>query len=192
MLRTPFVRGLAALALVHSSIALQSGLDSSQLSAIQARAIGPAGMSGRVAAIEALRSDPRVIYVGAATGGLWKTEDEALTWEPLFDDQDVASIGAIAVHPLYEDIVWVGTGEGNPRNSSSVGKGLFRSLDGGATWTHLGLRAHREDPPRAPASDRPRRRVDRGARNDVGRKPRARRLQDDRRWRDVRARAVRR
>lgn len=125
----------------------QEAFDPERLGALEARSIGPAGMSGRVAAIEVLTEDPRVMYVGAATGGLWKTEDEGLTWRTLFDDQDVASIGAVAVHPRARDTVWIGTGEGNPRNSSSVGRGVYRSLDGGETWTHLGLE-HTEKIPR--------------------------------------------
>ncbi|MCP3915386.1 MAG: hypothetical protein GY711_07510 [bacterium] len=107
--------------------------------ALAARSIGPAGMSGRVAAIDVVHANPNVIYVGAATGGLWKTTDGGLGWTPLFDDQPVASIGAVAIHQVSPEIVWVGSGEGNPRNSSSVGRGVWRTLDAGATWTRLGL-----------------------------------------------------
>lgn len=106
---------------------------------IEARSIGPAGMSGRIAAIDALESDPNVIYVGAATGGVWKSTNGGTTWTPIFDDQRVSGIGAIAIHQAYPDIVWVGTGEGNPRNSAGVGAGIYRSMDGGATWQLLGL-----------------------------------------------------
>ena len=112
-------------------------LDVSLLAGLRARSIGPAGMSGRVAAVDALVSDPDVIYVGAATGGLWRSRNAGLTWESLFDDQPVASIGAVAIDQARPDIVWVGTGEGNPRNSSSVGRGVFRTLDGGHSWTQL-------------------------------------------------------
>ena len=107
--------------------------------AMSARSIGPAGMSGRVTAISGLESDPDTLYVGTATGGLWKTTDSGLTWEPLFDDQPVASIGAVTVFQRSPEVIWVGTGEGNPRNSSSVGNGAYRSRDGGRTWTHVGL-----------------------------------------------------
>jgi photosystem II stability/assembly factor-like uncharacterized protein len=100
-------------------------------SALTARSIGPAGMSGRVTAIQAVESDPSTIYVGTATGGLWKTTDDGLSWTTLFDEQPVASIGSIAIRQASPDVVWVGTGEGNPRNSASVGNGVFRSLDGG-------------------------------------------------------------
>ena len=115
------------------------GHDLSRFAGMAARSIGPAGMSGRVTAIDGVESSPETLYVGTATGGLWRTDDGALTWRALFDDQKVASIGAIAIHQKSPEIVWVGTGEGNPRNSASVGNGVYRTLDGGRTWTHLGL-----------------------------------------------------
>ena len=114
-------------------------LDPEQLAGMQARSIGPAGMSGRVVSIDAVPSDPKTIFVGAATGGLWRSRDKGLTWEPVFDDQSVASIGAVAVHPRWPELVWVGTGEANPRNSISVGNGIYLSRDGGDTFEHLGL-----------------------------------------------------
>jgi photosystem II stability/assembly factor-like uncharacterized protein len=114
-------------------------LDPDLLAGMKARSIGPAGMSGRVAAIDAVESNPDIIYVGAASGGVWKSTDAGLTWEPIFDDQPVASIGAIAIYQANPDIVWVGTGEANTRNSVSVGDGVYRSIDGGKTWTHVGL-----------------------------------------------------
>jgi len=129
---------LATLLLLISATA-RAAVDPSLLAGMEARSIGPAGMSGRVAAIDAVEADPDVVYVGAASGGVWKSTNGGLTWEPLFDDQPVASIGAIAVFQPNPDIVWVGTGEGNPRNSVSVGNGVYRSLDGGKTWAHLGL-----------------------------------------------------
>ena len=96
-------------------------------------------MSGRVAAIDAVESNPDIVYVGAATGGVWKSTNGALSFTPIFDDQPVAAIGAIAVFQPSPEIVWVGTGEGNVRNSMSVGNGIYRSTDGGTTWQHLGL-----------------------------------------------------
>jgi photosystem II stability/assembly factor-like uncharacterized protein len=109
------------------------------LAGMSARSIGPAGMSGRVAAIAAVESDPDTVYVGAASGGLWKSRNGGLTWKPIFDDQPLASIGAIAIFQAHPDILWVGTGEANTRNSVSVGNGVYKSLDGGQTWIHLGL-----------------------------------------------------
>ncbi len=115
--------------------------DTDYFARLEARSIGPAGMSGRVPAIDVVSSDPRIVWVGAASGGVWKSTDAGLTFEPVFDDQPVHSIGALAIDPSNPSVVWVGTGEGNPRNSTSVGKGVFRTLDGGKTWQHLGLDA---------------------------------------------------
>jgi len=103
------------------------------------RLIGPANMSGRIAAIAAVESDPDIIYVGSATGGLWKTVNGGITWAPIFDDQPASSIGAVALWPGNPNIVWVGTGEANPRNSVGVGRGVFKSTDGGKSWQALGL-----------------------------------------------------
>jgi photosystem II stability/assembly factor-like uncharacterized protein len=116
-------------------------IDASLLAGMRAREIGPAGMSGRIAALDAVVSQPEIVYAGAATGGLWKSTNHGLTWEPIFDDQPVASIGAVAIFQDSPDIIWVGTGEGNVRNSVSGGNGIYRSLDGGKTWKHLGLEA---------------------------------------------------
>ncbi len=106
---------------------------------MKARSIGPAGMSGRIGAIEAVVSDPNIIYIGAATGGVWKSTNGGITWKPIFDDQPTSSIGAVAVFQANPSIVWVGTGEGNPRNSVGVGNGIYKSLDAGDSWTFLGL-----------------------------------------------------
>lgn len=115
------------------------GFDSELFSGLRARSIGPAGMSGRITTIDAVEADPNVIFVGAATGGVWKSQNGGQTWEALFDEQRVLGIGAVAVFQANPNIVWVGTGEGNPRNSAGVGAGIYRSLDGGSTWTFLGL-----------------------------------------------------
>ena len=115
----------------------QAQVDPARFSSMAARSIGPAGMSGRVAAVDVVVSDPNIIYVGAATGGLWKSVDGGIAWKPIFDDQGTGSIGAIAINQANPDIVWVGTGEGNPRNSAGVGDGGYKTMDGGQTWTHL-------------------------------------------------------
>ena len=107
--------------------------------AIEVRHIGPGTMSGRVTAIAVPHNEPEVMFVGTASGGLWKSTSAGVTWEPIFDDQPTQSIGAVALSPLNPDLVWVGTGEGNPRNSHTSGRGLFRSLDGGASWDFMGL-----------------------------------------------------
>jgi photosystem II stability/assembly factor-like uncharacterized protein len=120
-------------------LTLHAQVDPELLAGMKARAIGPASMSGRVAAIDAVHANPDIVYVGAATGGVWKSTDGALSFTPIFDDQPVAAIGAVAIFQPSPDIVWVGTGEGNPRNSMSVGNGIYKTVDGGRTWQHLGL-----------------------------------------------------
>jgi photosystem II stability/assembly factor-like uncharacterized protein len=137
--------GLLAAPLLASGAAAQSSqapgsppVDST-FHGFDARVIGPANTSGRIAALEALESDPDVIYAGAATGGVWKTTDGGITWTPIFDDQPASSIGAIAVFQPNPDIVWVGTGESNVRNSMGVGRGIWKSLDAGRTWRFVGL-----------------------------------------------------
>ena len=130
---------LALLTLLALPLTLHAQIDPELLAGMKARSIGPASMSGRVAAIDVVESNPDVIYAGAATGGVWKSTNGALSFTPIFDDQPVAAIGAVAIYQASPDIVWVGTGEGNVRNSMSVGNGVYKTLDGGKTWQHLGL-----------------------------------------------------
>lgn len=103
------------------------------------RPIGPVNMGGRIDDVEAVESNPAVIYVGAATGGVWKTENNGTTWFPVFDAEPNLSVGDIAIAPSNPNVVWVGTGEANQRQSTSYGGGVFKSTDGGRTWTPVGL-----------------------------------------------------
>ncbi len=128
-----------AVSLLVFSQAVSAKEDPQLFAGLKARIIGPANMSGRIGAIDAVVSNPNIIYVGAATGGLWKSEDGGLTWTPVFDDQPVSSIGAIAINQSNPSIVWVGTGEATPRNSVGVGRGVYLTIDGGKTWEFLGL-----------------------------------------------------
>ncbi|MCD6347555.1 MAG: hypothetical protein J7L96_09070, partial [Bacteroidales bacterium] len=114
-------------------------LDMDKFPGLSPRSIGPSGMSGRVTAIDAVAEHPNTIYVGTASGGLWKTETGGLEWTPIFDDQAVSSIVSICIYQAYPDIVWAGTGEGNPRNSLNSGYGIYKSIDGGKTWELKGL-----------------------------------------------------
>lgn len=101
------------------------------------RSIGPAVSGGRVAAVAGTDRDPALYYAGAAGGGVWKTTDAGQTWKPVFDATGMPSIGAIAIDPNDTSTVWVGTGEGNPRNDVSEGNGVYKTSDGGKTWTHV-------------------------------------------------------
>ena len=113
---------------------------------LKARSIGPAVMGGRVSDIALDLHNPAAFYVGLATGGLFKTNNNGVTFDPIFDKQSLLSIGAVAVAPSNSDVVWVGTGEGNDRNSSEWGDGVYRSTDGGGTWTNVGLKESRAIP----------------------------------------------
>jgi photosystem II stability/assembly factor-like uncharacterized protein len=104
------------------------------------RSIGPAVMGGRVDDIEALDDDPMTQYIGFATSGVWKTENNGTTWRPIFDEYGTGSIGDLAVSQRDPNIVWVGAGEPNNRQSSSFGDGIYKSTDGGGTFAHVGLR----------------------------------------------------
>lgn len=114
-------------------------MDPVLLKNLKARSIGPAEMGGRVSDIAYDPSDPATFYVALGTGGLMKTESGGATFDGIFEKEGVASIGAVAVAPSDPKVVWLGTGEGNDRNSSSWGNGVYHSTDGGETWTHVGL-----------------------------------------------------
>ena len=129
--------GVLTLFFMHPLLAQK--IDSEKLKGMKVRNIGPAGMSGRVTSIDAVTSDPDIIYVGTASGGLWKSESGGIAWEPIFDHEKAASIGAVSINQQNPDVIWVGTGEGNPRNSQSSGYGIYKSLDAGKTWTLMGL-----------------------------------------------------
>jgi photosystem II stability/assembly factor-like uncharacterized protein len=109
------------------------------LAGLSARCIGPANMGGRVVDLAAVEKDPATYYVAAGGGGVWKTTDAGATFAPVFDGQATLSIGAVAVCQAKPEVVYVGTGEANPRNSVSCGRGVYRSSDGGRSWKHCGL-----------------------------------------------------
>jgi len=119
----------------------QTTVESSTISGLGIRNIGSAAMSGRISAIAGRQEkDGKItLFVGAASGGVWKSQDGGTTFKPVFDREPVQSIGAIALDPGNPKIVWVGTGESWTRNSVSIGDGIYKSTDGGETWTHMGL-----------------------------------------------------
>ena len=133
------MKKLTLLTLFISTIVFSQQLDLEKLKNIKPRSIGPAGMSGRVTAIDVVTNQPDIIYAGTASGGLWKSESGGIDWKPIFDDQAVASIGSVAIQQSNPDVIWAGTGEGNPRNSLTGGYGLYKSLDAGNTWKLVGL-----------------------------------------------------
>jgi photosystem II stability/assembly factor-like uncharacterized protein len=108
---------------------------------LKIRNVGPANMSGRITSIGVVNANPKIIYVGAASGGVWKSENGGSAWTPVFDDQPTQNIGAVAIQQSNPDVIWVGTGEGNPRNSMNLGTGIFKSTDGGTSWKFMGLKA---------------------------------------------------
>ena len=103
------------------------------------RPIGPASMSGRISDLAVYEANPAIFYVGTAHGGVWKTTNNGTTFEAQFQDQGLMSIGDVAVSQSNPDLVWVGTGESNNRQSTSWGDGVYKSTDGGKTYTHMGL-----------------------------------------------------
>src|SRR5712675_1204649 len=109
------------------------------------RMVGP-HRGGRTRSCAGVASQPNVFYIGAVNGGVWKTNDYGHTWQPIFDDQPTGSIGAVAVAPSDPNIIYVGSGEGLQRPDLSVGDGIYKSTDGGETWTHLGLRDGQQIP----------------------------------------------
>ena len=120
----------------------QARFDAGVISGLDARNIGSATMSGRISALAAMpeKDGKLTIYVGAASGGVWKSNDGGTTYKPVFDKQAVQSIGDIQIDPSHHDTVWVGTGESWTRNSVSIGDGVYKSTDGGETWTNMGLK----------------------------------------------------
>src|SRR5437660_8366245 len=131
---------LASAALIAAPVAAQS-FDSAAVSGLGVRNIGSATMSGRIAAVAGRQeNDGKVtLLIGSASGGVWKSEDGGTTFHPVFDKQPVKSIGAVALDPTNKDVMWVGTGESWTRNSVAIGNGVYKSADGGETWTHMGL-----------------------------------------------------
>ncbi|MBK9257013.1 MAG: hypothetical protein IPM42_16150 [Saprospiraceae bacterium] len=120
-------------------LSLHAQFDITHFEKMQMRNIGPAGMSGRITAIDVDLSNPDRIFAGSASGGLWLSENGGTSWKPVFDDQNTQAIGSVKINQKNPSEIWVGTGEGNPRNSLNTGNGIYKSLDGGKTWKNMGL-----------------------------------------------------
>ena len=136
------MRRLASLVLLALPLHAQGNAPSTTdpFAALRLRSIGPATMSGRFTEVAVNETNPYEFYVAAATGGLWKTTDNGVTWKVVFENQQVNSIGTVTVDQRDPRVLWVGTGEATNRQSSGWGDGVYKSTDGGATWTNVGLR----------------------------------------------------
>jgi photosystem II stability/assembly factor-like uncharacterized protein len=132
----------AALVAMAAAVAAPSSaqqISNDQFQPLEARHIGPVG--NRVTTVTGVAGDRFTYYAGAASGGVWKTEDGGINWSPIFDDYPVHAIGAITVAPSDPNVVWIGTGEPFIRSNVSIGNGVWRSTDAGDTWEHMGLDA---------------------------------------------------
>ena len=141
--RVGFAAALGFIVSFSSGTVLAQPSDSALLSAFRWRSIGPSSMGGRVVDIEAVDSSFAKVYVASASGGVFKSENAGTTWKPVFDNYRSASIGDIALFQKNPDIVWVGTGEANNRNSVAWGDGIYKSTDGGRTFRNMGLASTR-------------------------------------------------
>ena len=137
--RPHLVPCLAVLLAVGSGVLAAQQPTAEQLKRIDWRSVGPINNAGRVSVVTGVPGDPLTYYVAGANGGIIKTTNGGTTFTPIFDDQGSISIGAIAVAPSDRNVVYVGAGEGNPRNNASVGDGMYKSIDGGDHWKHIGL-----------------------------------------------------
>ena len=133
--------GLSCLTTISAAPA--AAYDARLLAELRWRAIGPM-RGGCTRAAVGVPGQPNLLYIGACSGGVWKTDDYGRTWQPIFDDQPTSSIGAIAVAPSDPNVIYVGSGEGSHRPGRTTGNGVYRSADAGKTWTHLGLRGSQQ------------------------------------------------
>ena len=115
-------------------------LDEIGVSALDFRSIGPAMTSGRISDFAVHPDEHNVYYVATSSGGVWKTVNSGTTYQPIFDAQGSYSIGCVSIAPTNPNIVWVGTGENNNQRSVAYGDGVYKSLDGGSSWEHMGLK----------------------------------------------------
>ena len=133
-------------ALVASlSFAFAPTYDAKLFAEMRWRSIGPL-RAGRTKSAQGIAGQPNVFYIGVCNGGIWKTTDYGRTWNPIFDDQPTGSIGALAIAPSNPNIIYAGSGEGLQRPDLSTGDGVYKSIDAGKTWTHLGLRDGQQIP----------------------------------------------
>jgi hypothetical protein len=122
-----------------SSGALSQSLDSATVAGMKWRTVGPANFMGRLSDVVGIPGPSKTLYVAAAGGGIWKSGNNGITWRPIFDDKNIISMGMLAIAPSDTNTVWAGTGEPNSRNTIEPGAGIYKSENGGTTWTLMGL-----------------------------------------------------
>ena len=181
--RSAFVLLVAAVGIAAPSAQQRPGPSPDQYRRLHWRNIGPEG--NRFSAAAGIAGDPHTYYVGAASGGIWKTTDGGTNWTPIFDDQPVQSIGSLAVAPSDPNVVWAGTGEAQIRSHISLGQGVYKSTDAGKTWTLMGLEQTGRIPRTRHPPDKSRHRARLRARSRLRAAAGARRLPHHRRRRDL-------
>src|SRR5688572_26324517 len=134
-----FIRALAAVSACAFFVGAAAQDATDVVKSLRFRNIGPAVMSGRISDIDCDPKNTSTVYIATASGGVWKSTTDGSSWAPIFDEQPVASTGAVHVSRADSKVVWVGSGESNNRNSSAWGNGVYLSADAGATWKHTGL-----------------------------------------------------
>ena len=134
------VRRLLALSLIGAAPLAAQTLDSSVTSGFRWRNVGPSNFMGRLSDVQGIPSPSKTIYVATAAGGVWKSPNNGVTWRPIFDDKEISSAGMLAIAPSDTNIIYLGTGEPNSRNTIEPGAGVYKSTNGGETWTFIGLR----------------------------------------------------
>src|SRR6476646_5749492 len=135
--RSALLCGVLSLAATHA-LAAQT-LDSATVAGMKWRTVGPANFMGRLSDVVGIPGPSKTLYVAAAGGGIWKSGNNGVTWRPIFDDKNIISMGMLAIAPSDTNTVWAGTGEPNSRNTIEPGAGVYKSENGGATWTLMGL-----------------------------------------------------
>lgn len=143
MLRGRCVGVLFALALVAPAFAQNQSVEQ-MLSVLPPRELGPGTMGGRIMDIAVYEKEPRIFYVGGSSGGAWRTDNGGMTFRPVWHQEGSGSVGSIAISQKNPDVIWIGSGEPASRNSTLVGDGVYKSLDGGKTWEHVGLKNSRQ------------------------------------------------
>ena len=137
----PFFAAVVLPAVLPLAASTQTLPAQEDLSGLEWRSIGPAEMGGRTVDIAAIPGDPSTVYFATASGGLWRTTNQGVTWASIFESGGTLSLGAVTLAPSDRNVVYLGTGENNPRNSASIGDGVYRSTNGGDDWTRVGLEA---------------------------------------------------